>query len=80
MDNQRKCEKTVDNLLTDEVASEGGTPGDMELERESGHGRGSEATQLWESEQTDIDEIRRDDTGQGRRSPVDSAGSLAQTV
>lgn len=57
--------------LSDEVASEGGSPGDVELRRGTGPGRGSEATQLWESEQTDIDEIHRDDTGRGRRSPVE---------
>lgn len=66
---QRDAQRT--DPLTDEVASEGGTPGDMELKRATGPGRGSEATQLWESERVDTDDIHRDDTGRGRRSPVE---------
>jgi hypothetical protein len=56
---------------TGEVGSEGGSPGDVEIEHRP-VGTGSEAGELWRpvpaggSER----EIRRDETGEGRRSPV----------
>jgi hypothetical protein len=57
--------------LSAEVGQEGGSPGDLELERTKGPAQGSEATELWQRGQDRIDEIRRDDTGEGRRSPVE---------
>jgi hypothetical protein len=52
---------------TDEVGDEGGTPGDVELER-SGVVTGSEATSTVASTQR-VKEIHRDETGEGRRNP-----------
>ena len=53
---------------TGEVGDEGGSPGDVELTRSSVT-KGSEATSTVESSETDVEERRRDDTGEGRRSP-----------
>lgn len=66
---QRQQRQSSD-LFSDEVGSEGGTPGDVELDRGREPGRGSEATELWQQEKTGIDEIHRDDTGEGGRSPI----------
>ncbi len=55
--------------VSDEVGSEGGAPGDVELDRRPVPGSGSEATELWHPEQSRTDEIRRDDDGEGRRDP-----------
>jgi hypothetical protein len=54
-----------------EVASEGGTPGDVELDRNSGPGSGTEATEIWQQENNTTNQIHRDDTGRWRRSPVE---------
>jgi len=54
---------------TGEVASEGGTPGDVEIEETTPHGSGSEQTETWRPQGTVRKEIRRDETGEGRRSP-----------
>ncbi|MGE3510127.1 MAG: hypothetical protein AB7N65_14725 [Vicinamibacterales bacterium] len=56
--------------LSQEIGSEGGTPGDVENRRTSPAGSGSEATETWRRPTSDIDEIRHDETGPGRRSPV----------
>jgi hypothetical protein len=53
---------------TQEVGDEGGTPGDVELESES-IVTGSEATSTVDSAKEPKKEIRRDETGEGRRSP-----------
>jgi hypothetical protein len=52
---------------TGEVGDEGGTPGDVELERDSVV-TGSEATSTVESTPS-TKEVHRDETGKGRRSP-----------
>jgi hypothetical protein len=54
---------------TADVGSEGGTPGDVELGRENGPGTGSESDETWRPTDTTVEPIRRDDTGEGRRSP-----------
>jgi len=53
---------------TDEVGDEGGTPGDVELDR-SAVTTGSEATSTVDAESGRVEERRRDETGEGRRSP-----------
>ena len=53
---------------TDEVGDEGGTPGDVEIDRGSIAG-GSEATSTVDMKKTRIEERHRDETGEGRRSP-----------
>jgi hypothetical protein len=53
---------------TGEVGDEGGSPGDVELERSSVD-TGSEATSTVEPTDESITEIRRDESGIGRRSP-----------
>ena len=59
------------DLVSDEVASEGGTPGDVELDRDDLPAHGSEAGTLWEPrERGAVKEIHRDETGRGRRSPA----------
>jgi len=52
---------------TAEVGDEGGSPGDVELARDS-IAAGSEATSTVDSTPTDK-EVRRDETGEGRRTP-----------
>jgi hypothetical protein len=54
--------------LTDEVGDEGGTPGDLE-ERTSETGRGSEAGETWRPAEQDEEDVPRDETPPGRRSP-----------
>ena len=54
--------------VTDEVADEGGSPGDLELERTE-VGTGSEAGEQWRPAEERQTEVRRDSTGPGRRSP-----------
>ena len=53
---------------TPEVADEGGSPGDLEIDR-SVIGTGSEAGETWRPREERREEIRRDQTGEGRRSP-----------
>jgi hypothetical protein len=55
--------------VTAEVGSEGGSPGDLELHRRRVPGKGSEASELWESGTVERD-VARDETGEGRRSPT----------
>jgi hypothetical protein len=54
------------STVTEEVGSEGGSPGDLELERQRIPLRGSEATETAQSVER-VREIRRDETGRGRR-------------
>lgn len=54
-----------------EVGSEGGSPGDLELGRRGEVGTGSEAGRTWQPAARDVTEVKRDDTGIGRRSPND---------
>ncbi len=56
--------------VTAEVASEGGTPGDVEVARTPTPGVGSEGTETWRPADSGKDEVvRRDETGEGRRTP-----------
>lgn len=54
-----------------EVGSEGGSPGDVEFDRQNEVGTGSEEGQTWQPAERDVAEVRRDETGVGRRSPND---------
>jgi hypothetical protein len=56
--------------VSGEVGHEGGTPGDLELTKNDAPTTGSEATELVEGRKQRTDEIRRDETGVGRRSPI----------
>ena len=53
----------------DDVGSEGGSPGDVEVVRDQGPGVGSEAAETWRPSDEKRDTITRDETGEGRRSP-----------
>jgi hypothetical protein len=55
--------------VTREVGSEGGTPGDVELDVDWGAGTGSEAAETWQPAAKKVEKIVRDETGGGRRSP-----------
>jgi hypothetical protein len=63
-----KTDVEVDATAGD-VGSEGGSPGDVELARERGPGTGSEADETWRPTDTRVEPIRRDETGEGRRTP-----------
>jgi hypothetical protein len=52
-----------------DVGNEGGSQGDVELAREHGPGTGSEAGETWRPTDDRVEPIRRDETGEGRRSP-----------
>jgi hypothetical protein len=54
---------------TAEVASEGGSPGDVEVHTSQDPASGTEATETWQPGHEQVAEIRRDETGVGRRSP-----------
>jgi hypothetical protein len=54
---------------TDEVGSEGGTFGDVEIGVDPEHGTGSEAGETWRPSNTRPTKVVRDETGRGRRSP-----------
>jgi hypothetical protein len=54
--------------VTREVGSEGGSPGDVELDTEFSTGTGSEAGETLQPTATRIRPIVRDETGVGRRS------------
>ncbi len=58
-----------EHRLTDEVASEGGSPGDVELEIDRAPATGSEAGETLRPEREEVTEIHRDETGPGRRNP-----------
>jgi hypothetical protein len=57
------------NVTTNDVGSEGGSPGDVEIAREPVPATGSEAGETWRPGKDDVDTIVRDETGEGRRSP-----------
>lgn len=54
---------------TQEVGSEGGTPGDVEVDRDHAPGVGSEAGETWRPADRSATDVARDETGPGRRSP-----------
>jgi hypothetical protein len=54
--------------VTDEVGSEGGSPGDVERSHTE-VGAGSEAGEVWRPEAPRTEELDRDETPPGRRSP-----------
>ncbi|HZR23179.1 MAG TPA: hypothetical protein VFA59_06300 [Vicinamibacterales bacterium] len=53
--------------VTGEVASEGGSFGDLEIHRDKAPATGSEADELWRDVEIRHEPVNRDDTG--RRSP-----------
>jgi hypothetical protein len=57
-----------ENGPTREVGDEGGSPGDVEIDKTS-ITNGSEATSTVAVKETRTEERRRDETGEGRRSP-----------
>src|SRR5690242_15474130 len=63
VDNVRRRERQ-----TDEVGSEGGSPGDVEVHDQE-VGTGSEAGETWRPVEEREQPITRDETGVGRRSP-----------
>lgn len=63
-----KSDVDVDATRAD-VGSEGGSPGDVELAREHGPATGSEAGETWRPTDDTVEPIRRDESGEGRRSP-----------
>jgi len=54
---------------TAEVASEGGSFGNVEIGVDEDPGTGSEAGETWQPTEEHTEEAVRDETGQGRRSP-----------
>lgn len=66
---EREEEVTSSSRPTAEVASEGGSPGNVEIESEPGAGTGSEATEVWSGDAGQEREVKRDETGTGRRNP-----------
>ena len=54
---------------TDEVGSEGGTFGDVEIDVDPDYGAGSEAGETWQPKNTRRATVVRNETGRGRRSP-----------
>ena len=63
-----KSDVDVDATRAD-VGSEGGSPGDVELARDHGPATGSEAGETWRPTDDTVEPIRRDESGDGRRSP-----------
>jgi hypothetical protein len=58
-----------ESTVTPEVGDEGGTPGDVEVANTKVIGTGSEAGETWRPAVEKRDEIVRDETGDGRRTP-----------
>jgi hypothetical protein len=54
---------------TADVGSEGGSPGDVELTRAHEPAAGSEGGETSRPTGERVDTVRRDETGEGRRSP-----------
>jgi len=54
---------------TAEVGSEGGSSGDVQIAVDRPAGTGSEASETWRPVDEHVDEVIRDESGQGRRSP-----------
>jgi hypothetical protein len=65
----RPPDDTTDANVTAEVGSEGGSPGDVEVERDSGAATGSEAGETWRPSKDEVKTVIRDESGEGRRSP-----------
>lgn len=63
----RPDEKAAD--VTEDVGSEGGTPGDVEVGRKRAPAVGSEAGETWQPADDEQETIVRDESGEGRRSP-----------
>ncbi len=57
----------ADRQVTEEVGGEGGSPGDVEVERKQTPGKGSETGTTWSPTGPKGEEIARDK--QGRRNP-----------
>ena len=55
--------------VTEEVGSEGGSAGDVEIEQVEGPLKGREKTSTIASKHTRLVEHRHDETGEGRRNP-----------
>ena len=53
----------------DDVGSEGGSPGDVEVTRAREPAAGSEAGETSRPTGETVETVRRDETGEGRRSP-----------
>jgi hypothetical protein len=64
----RADEKTTADV-TEDVGSEGGTPGDVEVGRKRVPAVGSEAGETWQPADDEQETIVRDESGEGRRSP-----------
>ena len=54
---------------TAEVGSEGGSSGDVEIAVDRSAATGSEAGETWRPVDEHVDEVIRDESGKGRRSP-----------
>jgi hypothetical protein len=63
------AERKTRRDVTEEVGSEGGSPGDVEVTRDHGAPTGSEATTTWRRSDAKTRTILRDEAGDGRRSP-----------
>jgi hypothetical protein len=62
---------TGNERVTREVGDEGGSDGEVEVAVDSGPGEGSEAGETWRPATGRTAEVRRDETGEGKRSPSD---------
>jgi hypothetical protein len=66
----RPTNDTADvDVTRDDVGSEGGSPGDVEVARDPAPATGTEAGETWRPTKHDVDTIVRDETGEGRRRP-----------
>jgi hypothetical protein len=66
----RPTDDATDTDVTADVGSEGGSPGDVEVARDSGPLTGGEAGETSQPRGGDESKTTvRDETGQGRRSP-----------
>jgi hypothetical protein len=65
----RATDDTSDADVTADVGSEGGSPGDVEVERKPVPANGSEAGETWQPANDEVTTVVRDETGEGRRSP-----------
>jgi hypothetical protein len=68
-DDTGDLERERNARVTPEVGSEGGSPGNVELSHEDDIGVGSEAGETRRPVDGRPVTIRRDETGEGRRSP-----------
>jgi hypothetical protein len=58
-----------DERTTREVGDEGGSEGAAEVVVDRGPGAGSEAGETWSPTQQRTTDVRRDETGEGKRTP-----------